>query len=70
MAPSSTKPALYLAISNEKPVIPLFAKKANLRLVFGSADVQRDVQGAQNKTEDAPKQKPLLAPNRHDYYPH
>lgn len=66
MAPSSTKPALYLAISNEKPVIPLFAKKANLRLVFGSADVQ----GAEKKAEDAPKQKPLLAPNRHDYYPH
>lgn len=60
------KPQLYLAISNDKPVIPLFAKKANLRLVFGNAHVQ----GVEKKTEDAPKQKPLLAPNRHDHYPH
>lgn len=66
MAPTSAKPQLYLAISNEKPVIPLFAKKANLRLVFGAAHVQ----DAPKKAEDAPKQKPLLAPNRHDYYPH
>lgn len=60
------KPQLYLAVSNEKPVTPIFAKKANLRLVFGNADAL----GAEKKIEDAPKVKPLLAPNRHDHYPH
>lgn len=61
------KPQLYLAVSNQKPVTPLFAKKPDLRLVFGGS-APKGQKVAPAKT--AAKKDFTLAPNRHDHYPH